>query len=356
MRRRLGLPVALILVILTAVLASGITFVVTDTSDPPPPEPTPLPTPTPDPAIARPFPANGKIKEPGIYTGSISNPSGDCVEVTIPGVVIRDAEIGPCDGRGVYFHDADSLTILDSTIDNDVPTDLPRCDESGGCEHYTTVLAENAANLVVRRSTLARGESLIELIDVDGALIVGNVGLDPRGPFPRGQFLQTQGATRDVIFLNNTYTCDPSAGCLQEDAVNLFRGSNILIEGNDIDSGGGLGRSSGCGIITEGVETATIRGNTLRNQYFGALETADSGCGIGIASGVDILVEGNYVEGYGNVGYYVHDFSGWSGGCSRITVRNNVAGTRIDGQRNSFSSGSDCQEVTATGNSWQAGS
>ena len=182
------------------------------------------------------------------------------------------------------------------------------------------------------------------------------MGLDPRGPFPRGQFLQTQGDTTGVIFLNNTYTCAAADGCTQEDAVNLFRGSDILIEGNDIDSGGGLGRGSGCGIITEGVERVTIRHNTLRNQYFGAPDTSTDGCGIGIASGLDILVEGNNVEGYGNVAYYVHDFSSWDGGCARITVQNNVAGSGIKGNRNSFSSGSDCQDITTTGNSWQSGS
>ena len=347
---------ALILIVLAAALASGVTFVVANTPDPTPPEPTPIPTPTPDPTVARPFPSGGKIVEPGIYTGSIANPTGDCLEVAIPGVVIMDAEIGPCAGRGIYFHNADSLTILDSTIDNDVPTDLPRCDEVGGCERYTTVLALDAGNLIIRRSTLARGSTLIELVNVDGAYIESNVGRDPRGPFPRGQFLQTQGSTQDVNFLNNTYTCDPSNGCLQEDAVNLYRGSNILIQGNSLDSGGGLGRGSGCGIIVEGIEKVTIRDNTLRNQYFGEAATSTEGCGIGVASGTDVLVEGNDVSGYGNVAYYVHDFSSWDGGCSRIIVRNNLAGLGIKGNSNRYSTAASCTEITTVGNSWQVGS
>lgn len=296
-----------------------------------------------------PLPSNGKIAKPGVYSGSISNPSGDCIAVTADNVTITASKIGPCNGRGIYILGADNFQLLDSTVDNN---------RAGACcERYTTIFARNASNLTIRGSLLMRGESLIELMNVQNAVIEGNVGRDPKGPFPRGQFLQTQGSTSNVLFSGNVYTCAPSNGCKQEDAVNLFRGSNITIEGNQIDSGGGLGRSSGCGIITEGISTAVIRNNTLRNQYFGSAANPRGGCGIGIASGTNILVEGNNVSGYGNVAYYVRDFSSWSGGCSGVVVTGNVAGQAIDGDTNKFwdggSANSGCSNVTEKGNSWQ---
>jgi hypothetical protein len=293
-----------------------------------------------------PIPASGKITEPGVYSGTVSSASGDCVEVRADDVTITDSKIGPCNGRGVYVHDVENFQLLDSTVDNN----------RGGpcCERYTTVLARSASNLTIRGNQLMRGESLIELVSVRGAIVEGNTGSDPKGPFPRGQFLQTQGSTSNVIIVGNVYTCRPSNGCVQEDAINLFRGSNITVQGNHLDSGGGLGRSSGCGIITEGIATAVIRNNTLRNQYFGSAANPRGGCGIGIASGTNILVEGNEVSGYGNVAYYVADFSSWSGGCSGVSVVDNVAGLGIDGDDNFWStSNRDCSNITQRGNSWQ---
>jgi Right handed beta helix region len=294
---------------------------------------------------ALPIPADGKITASGVYTGSISSATGDCVEVTADDVTISGSHIGPCNGRGIYVDGVDNFQLLDSTVDNN---------RSGACcERYTTVLASDASNLTIRGNKLLRGESLIELIDVRGAIIDGNVGRDPKGPFPRGQFLQTQGTTSNVVFAGNVYTCTPSNGCVQEDAVNLYRGSNITIEGNYLDSGGGLGRSSGCGIITEGIATATIRNNTLRNQYFGSAAKPRGGCGIGVASGTNILVEGNDVAGYGNVGVYVADFSGWSGGCSGVQVVGNVAAAGVNGDDNPYTTSPNCSNVSQHGNSWQ---
>lgn len=303
--------------------------------------PTEIPTLTPVPVTATPstskFPGNGIIDKPGTYSGSIKSSNGDCLEVVADNVTIINSEIGPCNGRGIYFHNANNLLISNSTIDNNANGPQP-C-----CERYTTVYTLNVNGLIIENSTLARGETLIELYNAVNIRIENNIGVNPLGPFPRGQFLQTQGSTSGVEFINNTLICDPSNNCEMEDAVSLYQGNNIKIIDNYLDSGQGLGRGSGCGIITESVSDVEISGNQVLNQYF----APDGGCGIGIASGQNILVENNYATGYGNIAYYVWHIGG--GDCKNITLQNNAYGRRPNGSTNAYWNGGGCNNVAASG-------
>lgn len=290
------------------------------------------------------IPADGRITSSGVYTGNISSSSGDCVVVTADDVTIKDSDLGPCNGRGVYVNGVRNFNLLSSTVDNN---------KSGSCcEHYTTVLVRSSQNVLIQGNVLKRGETIIEVVGSSSSnvTIQSNQAYDPKGPFPRGQFVQVQNDAGPVTISNNSYSCRASSGCQQEDAINLYRAHDVTVVGNSLDSGGAIARDSGCGIISEGVNTAVIRSNTLRNQYHGSR----GGCGIGISSGQNILVEGNDVSGYGNIAYYVADYSSWAGGCNNITIRNNYAGKRPDGTSNPFWTSSSCgPNKSITGNSWQ---
>lgn len=289
-----------------------------------------------------PFPSDGRIFSSGTYTGSFSNTNGHCIEVYANDVTITGADIGPCSGRGILVHRSDGFVLENSHIDIDAPTDLPDCPSTGFCEQWTAIYARYSSNLTIHSNTLERGESLIVLHDSDGVSIYDNTGLDPVGPFPRGQFALIQGGSNFVLIQNNTLTCDPSRGCEMEDAINLGSGSHLQVLGNYLDSGQGLGKGSGCGIVTENVSDVVIRGNQAYNQFF----APSGGCGIGIAGGSsNILVDGNEVDGYGNVGYYTDT-------CNGVAITNNVAGTRPDGSSNPFANQAGCTSGIS-GNSWQ---
>jgi Right handed beta helix region len=288
------------------------------------------------------IPSDGRITSSGVYQGNISSSSGDCVVVTADNVTIKNSNIGPCNGRGVYLKGVRNFNLLSSTVDNN---------KAGTCcERYTTVLVSSSQNVLLQGNVLKRGESIVEVVGSTSSnvTISGNQAYDPRGPFPRGQFVQVQNNAGPITISNNTYSCRASNGCEQEDAINLYNAHDVTVEGNSVDSGGAIGRDSGCGIITESVQSVTIRNNTLRNQYHGSR----GGCGIGISGGQNILVEGNDVSGYGNIAYYVAAFG--SSGCNNITVRNNSAGKRPDGTTNAFWTSSSCgPNKSITGNSWQ---
>lgn len=294
-----------------------------------PPTATPLP-PTPTPTAVsgvRPFPSSGVIAEPGTYSGSRSSTSGDCVTVRADNVSIVNSTIGPCNGRGLHLDHVNNFVIRNSIVDNN---------KTGTCcERYTTVLVNGGNNVLIENNEIKRGESLVQVIGgASNVVIQFNYADSPKGPFPRGQFVQVQGNSGPVAIVNNVYECSRARGCYQEDAINIWRGHDILIEGNNIDTGGALGRSSGCGIIVEGNYNVTIKNNVVRNVHLPGSATVD-GCGIAVSGGANVLIEGNHVFNYGNIAYYCHDYSG-APAPNGVTFRNNFAGTRQDGVYNVF--------------------
>jgi hypothetical protein len=191
-----------------------------------------------------------------------------------------------------------------------------------------------ASGVVVRNVTIFNAETAIRVHETSGVLIENNTLRDPRNS--GGGFVQQISVddASDVRIRGNVLTCGGASTCAQEDAIGIFRSSNVIVEGNSIAGGNS---ESGCGVLADhGALRVTIRGNTIRNQ---------ANCGVGIANGTDHLVEGNDIAIYGNVGIYV--WNQYGGQCSRVTVRNNVvAGS------NPWWNGDNCSQLVITGNNF----
>ncbi len=139
--------------------------------------------------------------------------------------------------------------------------------------------------MIVTGNVIAYGESNIEApLGVSDLSIDGNFLLNPRGPFPRGQNVQTWNAHHILVRKNYTLSSRNTRRYLypddQEDSINFGFGKSFKAEDNYVTGGES---PSGCGIIADdGANSVEMLGNVL----------VDTGaCGIGIASGTDQIVE-----------------------------------------------------------------
>jgi hypothetical protein len=280
-----------------------------------------LPTPTPIPQLPR------VITEPGTYRGHSANPSGTCVEVRVSNVIIEDATIGPCAGRGVYVHDVSNFTLRNSYVSTGTKP-AACCDSADG------VFASRVNTLRIEGSTLERSETNIEALGSTNITITGNTLRDPLGPYPRGQQIQVWpiGVGEKpayVTIADNKMSCDVAKGCNQEDAVSLSITSGT-VSGNSM-IGGVSG--SGCGLILEGNTThVTVKNNYAEGQQ----------CGFGMAGGSDNRFESNTVRLHSNVAFYAAPYNG---PCTRITFAGNTAGPRADGLLNTIYVDPRCTET-----------
>lgn len=273
--------------------------------------------------------ANGQVIENLI----ISNPSGDCVQIkNSSAIVLRNLQIGPCNGRGVYLENASDITIETSTIETGYRP-LTCCDLGSG------ILSFQSTQVTIAGNTLRRNETNVEVVSSAGVTISGNYMEDPLGPFPRGQQVQLVKADRptsDIVIANNTMRCSSPQLCNQEDAISVYGAVRTSIQGNLIVGGFS---PSGCGVLLE---------NDASDVYVGNNHIYDTGnCGIGVAGGKRHVVENNHVlltqeiPGAGNVAIYVWRISG---SCGDVVLRNNLASFVLaDGDHNGFWDGGGCQ-------------
>ena len=190
---------------------------------------------------------------------------------------------------------------------------------------------------------IAYGESNIEApLGVSDLSIDGNFLLNPRGPFPRGQNVQTWNAHHILVRKNYTLSSRDTRRYLypddQEDSINFGLGESFKAEDNYVTGGES---PSGCGIIADdGANRVEMVDNVL----------VDTGaCGIGIASGThqiadrNRVINRNPVKGGGNTAIYV-----WnqypSVACGPVRFADNIATeVRKDGTQSGFWNGGGCR-------------
>jgi Right handed beta helix region len=282
-----------------------------------------------------------------VYTGlNISTRSGDCVRIEhSTDITIERSQIGPCGGNGVSVSGGRFVRIYDSYIH-------PETRSKGCCDHNDGVLVENVSDVIVTGNVIAYGESNIEAPQgVSDLSIAGNFLLNPRGPFPRGQNVQTWNVRRIVVRKNYTMSSPNTRRYLypddQEDSINFGLGKSFKAEDNYVTGGES---PSGCGIIADdGANGVEMLGNVL----------VDTGaCGIGIASGIDQIVKHNRVinrnpvKGGGNTAIYVWN-QYQSVPCGPVRFVSNVATElRKDGSQSGFWDGGGCSPVAKQRNIW----
>jgi hypothetical protein len=279
---------------------------------------------------------------------AVTTASGDCVQVTdSTDITIEASQIGPCGGNGINVNGGGSVRILDSYIH-------PETQSPGCCDHNDGVLLQNTREATVRGNVIAYGESNVEAPEATtGITVAGNFLLNPRGPFPRGQNVQTWNTANVVVSDNYTLSSTDTKRYLypdaQEDSINFGEGTTFLASDNFVTGGHS---KSGCGII------ADDGANAVR---FSANRLVDSGqCGIGIASGTNQVVEGNKiinrtpVRGAGNTALYV--WSQYQGvACGPVTVAHDIATEiRADGSQSGYWDGGGCDPVTLSHDTWNA--
>lgn len=255
----------------------------------------------------------------------ITSTTGDCVTIkNSSNITILNSEVGPCRGNGIRISGGTGISIFDSYIH-------PETQSSGCCDHNDGVFAYgNPSNLSIQGNVIAYGESNIEVQGGTTVAVIGNLLLNPRGPFPRGENFQCWSNCSRIVVQNNyalsstdtTRYLYPEA---VEDSINFGITDTALIQGNFISGGHSV---SGCGIMADTYSNAgTIVQNVLLNTGV---------CGIGMTDGSHTasnnrVYNTNPVTGGGNTAMYVAHY-GESSICGPMIVTNNIADEiRTDG-------------------------
>jgi hypothetical protein len=228
-----------------------------------------------------------------------------------------------------------AINIFDSYIH-------PETHTASCCDHNDGIFAKGGTqSLLIQGNVIAYGESNIEVQGGTAVTVVGNLLLNPRGAFPRGNNFQCWNECVGVTVQNNyalssldttQYKYPEST----EDSISFGITSNFVAQNNYITGGHSV---SGCGIMAD---TYSNGGQIVNNQL------VDTGqCGIGIVDGSHVAHQNrvyntNPVTGGGNTAMYVAHY-GQSSVCGPILVTNNVADEiRTDGVHSGWWNGENC--------------
>lgn len=269
----------------------------------------------------------------------ITSTTGDCVTIkNSSNITILNSEIGPCRGNGIRIYGGTAISIYDSYIH-------PETQSSGCCDHNDGIFAYgNPSNLMIQGNVIAYGESNIEVQGGTTVAVIGNLLLNPRGPYPRGENFQCWSNCSDIVVQNNyalssTDTSKYLYPEATEDSINFGMTDTALIQGNFITGGHSL---SGCGIMADTYSNAgTIVQNVLLNTGV---------CGIGVTDGTHTatgnrVYNTNPVTGGGNTAMYVAHY-GQSSVCGPITITNNIADEiRTDGYHSGWWNPGSCGPI-----------
>jgi len=289
---------------------------------------------------------------------TISTTSGDCINiVNSTNVTIQASQIGPCgtnnttaNSHGISVSGSSSVNIYDNYIHVENLA-------SGCCDSHDNVFVSGSSYVAVRGNVIAYGESNVELGGAanDHISVIGNLLLNPRGPFPRGQNVQSwpgSGQTNTNITVSNNYALSSQNTTAykfpenQEDSINFGFTNGFDIENNYVTGGHS---ASGCGLIAD---TQANNGNFISNVLSNTGQ-----CGIGITNGTNQLVDRNKilnltpVSGGGNTGLYI--WNQYSAACGPVTVSNDIVDAlNTSGVSNAYWNGGGCGTPTLTNDSW----
>ncbi len=272
-------------------------------------------------------PAATAVPPPG---SKLTNASGSCLALHgLKDAVIADLDIGPCGGNGIELIDSHNVTIRNVRIAG--------TQQSG-------IYALGSSSIQVTESYISDTISGIYAVSSTLIDVSCNTIENPRGPIPRGQFVQFD----KVTGANNRISCnvgrnEPGRG-QPEDAISLYQSNgtpqspitvagNLIVGGGPSESGGGimLGDDGGSYLLAED--------NILVDpgQY-----------GIAVASGNNMTIRGNSILGrkqaFTNVGIYT--WNQYPHACHSITVEGNeVKWTSKFSQPNPYWDGENCGRI-----------
>jgi Right handed beta helix region len=320
------------------------------TSSSPTPAPTvPSTSPTPTPSKpATSLAPSGPVVIDGksgtvIENVRISSATGECITIkNSQNITIRNSDIGPCGRNAVKVQGSSTVKIVDNYIHSERRP-------AGCCDTNDGVFATGTTGLLIQGNVVAFNETNIEVQSAADVKVIGNYLLNPLGPFPRGQQVQSWNNSRNITvednyMLSTTDTSRYPFAADQEDAINFGFTDGITVRNNYVSGGNS---PTGCGLITDqAANNARFVNNVL-------VRTGQ--CGIGLASGTKLVIDGNKifnntaVPGAGNTALYV--WSQYSEPCGPIQVTNNIVyGVKPNGTLSSYWNGGGCGNVTYVGN------
>jgi hypothetical protein len=301
----------------------------------------------------------------------ISTTSGDCVDMNgVSNVTFENSDIGPCAGRGVYINGGSGNNVYDSYIH--VETTAGAC-----CDGHDGVFVNGSNSDTIQGNVVAYGETNIQTFNANNTVITGNFLLNPQGPFPRGEQIQT-GVGTTVTITNNLLVSTPdsnlgpaigtssSAPILYgqdntsnrpSDNLSIYVTQNADVENNYITGGldaktpnsGGAQDAAGCGLIADG--SSSLAPNNAR--FINNILVNTGECAIGIATGTNQTVTGNKSISLnpntgGNTADYV--WNQYSPACGPVLLKGNI-GTliRSNGYASGYWNGGGCAAVTCDG-------
>jgi Right handed beta helix region len=274
----------------------------------------------------------------------ISSSTGECVTIrNSQNITIRNSNIGPCGRNAIRLQGSSSIKIVDNYLHTERRP-------AGCCDTNDGVFASGASGVLIQGNVVAFNETNIELQSSADVNVIGNYLLNPLGPFPRGQQVQSWNNSRNITVEDNyavasTDTSKYPFAADQEDAINFGFTDGITARNNYVTGGDS---PSGCGIITD---QASNNAKFVNNVL---VRTGQ--CGIGLGNGSNLVADGNKIfnntaiaaAGAGNTALYV-----WSPSapCGPVQVTNNIIyGVKPNGSVSSYWDGGGCGNVTYAGN------
>ncbi|MCC7250772.1 right-handed parallel beta-helix repeat-containing protein [Hyphomicrobium sp.] len=257
----------------------------------------------------------------------ITNAKGSCLSLSgLKNALIENVVIGPCGGHGIELHDSHNVVIRNVVIED--------TQESG-------ILIAGSTAVDVLESRISRTISGVYALNSKTLNVSCNTIVSPRGPIPRGQFVQFDKVTgSDNRIRCNSGHNEPGQG-EPEDAISLYQShgtaqspitvaDNLIVGGGPSESGGGimLGDSGGS------YQVATRNVLVDPGQY-----------GIAVSSGHDLSILDNVVyarrQPFTNVGIYT--WNQYDPKCHSIRVEGNeVKWISKTGAPNPFWDGENC--------------
>jgi len=301
----------------------------------------------------------------------ISTTRGDCVVMNgVTGVTFENSDIGPCAGRGIYMNGGTGNNIYDSYIHVENLA-------SGCCDTHDGVFVNGSNYDTIQGNVVAYSETNIQTFSANNIFITGNLLLNPQGPFPRGEQIQTGPGTTITIksnFLVSTPDTHlgPAIGTSNSasilygqdktssrpsDNLSIYSTQNADVENNYITGGldantpgsGGAQDPSGCGLIADGSNSLAPNNSKFINNIL--VNTGE--CAIGIATGTNQTVTGNKSISLnpntgGNTANYI--WNQYSPACGPVLLKGNV-GTliRSNAYASGYWNGGGCDPVTCDG-------
>jgi hypothetical protein len=261
---------------------------------------------------------------------AITNAEGSCLVLEREkDKVIENLKIGPCAGNGIELRDSENITIRDVVITDTVGSGI-------------AIFGSKSVEITENRIT--NTISGIYAVSASGIRVGCNTLEDPRGPIPRGQFVQFD----KVVGGENRISCNvgrnrPGHGT-PEDAISLYQShgtaaSPISVVYNVITGGGPSESGGGIMMGDDGGSHQLAKGNIL----------VDPGQhGIAVSSGSQMSIIDNVVFGrqqpFTNVGIYT--WNQYPHECHTIAVSGNkVKWTEKSGRPNPFWDGENCGKI-----------